>query len=525
MSVIKDLIENPHPINKTYANYWNLLLNSYEGGVDYSNSLITKSSSQSSILGNIFNIFVNGQVLDTVSLNGNLFRHKKETNESYANRIQQSYYYNYCSPIIDIYTNHLFKEPVNEDFESIESDVQSVAEDIDSRGSSISEFRKHIAELAQIYGHIYIITDSPNIQDGVITRQDQINKRAFPYFCEYAPQDVINWSLDSLGNANWVLLRECLDNNPDPFSFDKTKTHEVYYRLWTRTEWYLYDCEYNLVSEGVHGLGVVPITCIFDRKSKKAKNFLGISSLADIAFIARDIYNSCSELKQILRDQTFAFLALQGSRDEYSELTVGTGIGLLYPEGRAMPAYVSPPSANAETYFTHIDRQIAKIYQLAKLESNGLSGQVKSPVQDSQSGVSKAWDFNQTNSALAQKAANLEDGEMKMWANFALWQNKEFDGSVQYPNEFSAQSLMDDLNEAEKTSRMMLGETFDLEVKKAIQKKKFPRASEEDLDKMEEEAKALTGKNQNGVADNLVNRFLQGRTAFNGGNKENQNGN
>ncbi len=55
----------------------------------------------------------------------------------------------------------------------------------------------------------------------------------------------------------------------------------------------------------------VPVTVTFDKKSESVKNMLGISAIADISFIARDVYNASSELRQILRDQTFAFLTLQ----------------------------------------------------------------------------------------------------------------------------------------------------------------------------------------------------------------------
>jgi hypothetical protein len=124
---------------------------------------------------------------------------------------------------------------------------------------------------------------------------------------------------------------------------------------------------------------------------------------------------------------------------------------------------------------------------LAKLEGGSAQQAQTATVQ---SGVSKAWDFNETNSALSSKASMMEDGEIKIWKLFAAWEGKEWDGTIQYPKEFSTQSIMDDLTELEKEQRVGLGATFELAVKKAIIKKKFPRASEEDLDKMESEAEA-----------------------------------
>ena len=495
MSNIKDLVENPHPIHKRYSHYWNFLLESFEGGVDYTQSLVTSGGGNTSIADKLFRIFAGGSEIKSVT-QSNLFKHPKERSEDYNDRVQMSYFYNFNSPIIDIYTDHLFKQSVLEDFGSIKNIIDLKGENIDRKGSSIQEFRKEVAEMAQVYGHVFVLCDSPLINQQVLTFKDVIDNDLFPYFSIFPPQNIINWSLDGFGKPYWVLVAESEDSGVDPFNVDKEKLTNTFYRLWTRFEWILYNDKYDEISRGFHGLDFVPITCVYDKPSRKVRNFLGVSTIADIAFIARDIYNSCSELKQILRDQTFAILAIQGDSTEYNAIEVGTSKALLYPENRQAPQYVSPPSANAEVYFSHIDRQITKIFQLAKLEGGSVQPSGQDAVQ--QSGVSKAWDFNQTNSALAKKAGNLEDGEMKLWQMFAAWQGKDFDGSVVYPNEFSIQSLKDDLNEAEQVARVMLGKTFNIEVKKAIVKKKFPRLPDDQLDVMIKEIETNEGKGESG---------------------------
>lgn len=505
MNLIENMVKHAHPIHAKNCAYWDFLLQSYEGGIDYTNALVVNQPNQGNPFGDLFRIFINGKQQDTKNVHGNLFMHSKELVEDYNRRVQMSYYYNFCAPIIDIYGDHLFKQPIVADFGSIKDEVEAVSQDIDRKGSSIEEFRKQVSDTAQVYGHCFVVVDSPNIPETEVqTRLDQIEKRAFPYLTIYAPQMVKNWSLDCFGNTNWVLLMEVEDDNEEAEEFDPKKTAEVHYRLWTKTEWFKYDSDFKLEEQGVHGLGVVPIVCVYDKKSKKAPAYLGISSIADIAFISRDIYNACSELRQILRDQTFAFLALQGTTDEYASLSLGTGKGLLYPENRNAPQYVSPPSDNALTYFDHIDRQIAKIYQLAKLEGGGTQAKGVSASPDATSGVSKAWDFNQTNSSLSSKSANLEDAEYRIWSLFALWQGKEFDGSIQYPNDFSISSLMDDLDEAEKESRLDLGTTFNLEIRKAIIKKKFPRKPQEEVDKMAKEIEtSLKKKTTSSIAERM----------------------
>jgi len=499
---IKRMVDNPHPIYRKYYDYWNFLLQSYEGGIDYSQSSLEKSQN----LNTGVQVLVGGKEL-TDKRSVNLFQHPKERSEDYNARVKMSYYYNFCSPILDIYTNHLFNKPVIEKFDGINETALKAREmDIDGKGSSISEFRKEVADMTQLYGHMFIVCDNPKVNQPIITLQDKINTKMFPYFCTYQPQDVINWSVDSFGQCNWVLLREVADINATAESFDEKVQMLFNYRLLTKTGWMLVDSKYELLDEGFYNIGKVPMVCSYNKQSKKAKSFLGISEIADIAFIARDVYNACSELRQILRDQTFAFLALQGTADEYSEVSVGTSKGLLYPEGRNAPIYVSPASQNAEVYFSHIDRQVSKMFQLAKLEGGSAEFKGQSAVE--QSGVSKAWDFNQTNAALSRKAQNLEDAEEKLWQIFAKQDGNEFQGSIQYTEEFSVKDLNSELDEAEKLIKLNLGKMFTKEIKMAIVKRKFPRIDEKDLSQIESEIDAEPATSNSTEGNPVIrNRF------------------
>lgn len=475
-NMIKKMVENPHPIYTANVHFWDFLLQSYEGGLGYTKAELVAKPGGVGVEG--FEVTVNGRKLTDNISNCNLFMHKKERSEDFLRRIQMSYYYNFCAPIIDIYTNHLFKIPVVEEWGSMEAVIQRRESNIDLKGSSLNEFRMETSELSQLYGHVFVVTDSPRYVGEVKSEQDRITNDLFPYLTLYHPQNVLNWALDSKGAPHWVLLREVLDANVNPMAYNPGKQKVCQYRLWTREGWILFNEEYEQIDDQVLSLGKVPITCVVNKPSKKCTSFMGISELADIAFIARDIYNLCSELKEILRNQTFAFLALQGNPSQYDELSIGTGKGLAYPEGTNPPQYVSPDPAAAETIKSTIQDQIRRIFQLAKLEG----GSVQHQSATEQSGVSKAWDFNETNSALSKKANHMEDGENKWWMDFAAWENKEFDGSVSYARDFNVKDLWDDLEEAEKAIGLKLGSETEKAIKKAIIKKRFERMPDKDLD-------------------------------------------
>jgi len=518
MADIKAIIENPHPVYQRNINYWNFLLDSYEGGADYTSAFVRNDSLDKQ--SNRVTVKVNGKKLNR-QINSNLFMHKKELTEDYQARVDMSYYYNFCAPVIDIYTNHLFRQSIIEDYGSIKNLVEERKENIDQQGSTIEEYRAQVAESMQIFGHTYTLVDSPLIGEEVLNLQDKMDNGVFPYFTNIQPQNLVNWALDRFGRPYWVMLIEIGDSNINYETFDKESRLNINYRLWTREEWILYNSKYEEIDRGLHGLGFVPISCAYDRKSKKEKAFLGVSFIADISFIARDIYNSCSELKQILRDQTFSILAIQGDAKDYPAIEVATNKGLLVPKDSQFPQYITPPAGPSETLMKHIDGQVSRIFQLAKLEGGSASFKGQDAVE--QSGVSKAWDFNQTNSALTTKASNLEDAEYRAWQMFAAWEGKEFDGKIAYPREFSVNSLKQDLDEAEQIVRMNISNEFNKEVKRTIIKKKFPQLPDDKLKKIEKEIDSSEIQ-QGGKISERINNFLNSRTPT-GGNNGGFNGN
>lgn len=502
---IQDIVENPHPVYSKYVHYWNFLIDSYEGGVDYTSADVPQDL-QSSRSSDEIQVMVDGQ--KHISNNSlYLFRHQFEKDKSFNRRVLRSYYYNFCAPIIDIYTDHLFRNPITEDFKSLETYIDKRGNNIDRKGSSLIEFRKESAEMSQIYGHYYATVDMPQ-DKGEVNLQQKIENDKFAFFTQYAPQNLINWSLDSSGRPFWVVLRETADDLEDITQFTKEKGNKINYnyRAWTRSEWAVYDKEYKLLNNGTHQLKQVPLVTFYNKMSKKYRGFMGISELADISFIMRDVYNLCSELSQIITDQTFAFLAIQGTIQDYGgDQSLGTGKGLLYPEGANLPAYVSPSADNARVIMDQIDRQINKAFQLAKLE--GGSADQKNQIKD-QSGISKAFDFHQTNSSLNKKASNLNDSELKLFDLVSKWESgKEFDGAIVYPDNFSVTEVNNDIKEAQEILKLNVGKLTHIAMNKAIMKKKFPRMSEEDMDELIEDMESTVNKESDSDTNNNGNRL------------------
>ena len=93
---IKNLMQTPHRVHKKYCDFWNFLMESYEGGKDYIGEFIDSTQK----------VFAGGEEVK-LTHRTHLFQHKKEKNDDFKKRVNMSYYYNFCAPIIDIYTNRI----------------------------------------------------------------------------------------------------------------------------------------------------------------------------------------------------------------------------------------------------------------------------------------------------------------------------------------------------------------------------------------------------------------------------------
>jgi len=87
----KKELEKTHPHYERHLNEWQFFVRSYFGGKFYRD-------------GNY------------------LIQHPFESSANYSRRKDIAYYYNYCSPIVDIFVSHLFRKPAKRDYGSLKGD-------------------------------------------------------------------------------------------------------------------------------------------------------------------------------------------------------------------------------------------------------------------------------------------------------------------------------------------------------------------------------------------------------------------
>jgi len=304
------------------------------------------------------------------------------------------------------------------------------------------------------------------------------------------PQDLLDMSYDELGQLNWALVREFSRNDDDPMN--STREAVERFRLWTRSEWTLYETSvkrgkktYTLADSGVHGLGIVPVVQADHVFCEEFYSAPGL--IEDAAYLDRAVANYLSNLDAIIQDQTFSQLAMpaqgvlpgESGYDKLIQMSTKR-VFLFNGEAGTQPFYLSPDPKQAELILSAIGSIINEIYH-----SVGLSGERTQSNSGGSggeaSGVAKSYDFERVNSLLTAKAAALQLTERNiahMVGRYAGEKDLDADALLEYPTEFDVRSVYDEFEIAAQLSLITAPDEVRREQMRALTKKLFPAASQ-----------------------------------------------
>ena len=444
---------------------------------------------------------------------GNLFKHIFEDGESYDERKERAYFYNYCAPIVHAYNSFIYRQTIRRDYGTLKDDplFEMFLQDADKQGNSFEEISRNSSKWASVTGIQFWLIDKP--AETAETKKGELDNRIYPYIVRLSPLCVPDWGLDKYGNLLWAKVREGSED-PDDFR-DKAEKAERY-RVWYRDRWELYEIggegenrKARLVEEGEHPVGEVPLVPVVHFSEQP---MTGGSLLNDIAYVNRALYNWCSLLDEILYRQTFSQLVIpEDPKNPVSDKALGTARGLGFPpDSRHAPGFISPDASQATVLMEQIERAVEEIYRLATL--SGASG-----VEKNASGVSKAYDFIITNNTLSSKAINMEDAELGALRYWAKWQGiKDPAVTSEYPREFDIVALREEIENLIEVQTLNISGRFEQILKRKIVSRMAPRLSEEDKKTIETEIAATRqGPESPTNLDNEVNTAL-GRTGTEG---------
>ncbi|MCR4288179.1 MAG: hypothetical protein NUW09_09225 [Deltaproteobacteria bacterium] len=420
-------LEKTHPDYKEWIEEWKFFVRAYMGG----------------------RIYKEGNYL---------LQHPFESASNYRRRKESSYYYNYCAPIVDMFSSHLFRKGAKRDWGSFTGDelFEFFLRDADMEGSGFVQFMRDAQRFAGIYGRVSIVVDMPS--SSTATRAKAIESDIRPYLALITPENLLDWSFAALPSG-----RPALD-------MVRIKEGENCYRIWTTEVWELWEAakdgnEARLIDAGEHRLGMVPVVNLYNRRS--GTRMIGVSDLQDIADINKNIYFLCSDAKEIIENTAFPMLAVPYERSGGDSKEIGPRNILQFDpsEPNSKPFWLEAPHSSLTEIREWVKQDIAEIHRIAKM------GGVKATEDFAsvRSGVALELEYQQLYAVLSEKADNLEHAEAGILDLWARWEGMEFDGRIDYPDDFSVADMERDLDGAIKAqSAQVLSKTFRKELQKKI---------------------------------------------------------
>ena len=407
-----------------------------------------------------------------------LIRHVAENRLEFAERLHRAIYLNIPRKVTDMVTEYLF---------GTEPDRTGASEDLladfDRNGMSVNEIMQQAQIINFLFGVCWILVDYPSITGSVDLEAKQ-QQRIRPYARVLMPMAVKDWAYGSDGNLLWVIIEEDFERKDDPFA-DVVEGKRI--RLWTRTEWHLYErvnFDTKEIASGVHNLGCVPLIRWMDPNGYK---LCPSHWFEDVVRISDAILNEISEAQMNTIKQLFGLLVVSQT---FAECGGAPMVDNSIRDGETPDQAAARMEREKETYRFTLSR-MSSIFETA--EEKGLtryispSGSETSSIiafvqflqtalndvlrmalqfgsKAAQTAESKQWDNHNAQQFFAARATRLEEIERSVWELMQLWDAAVPVPQVSYSKEFSITDLATMVNCLMDLSSFDVSDEFSREV-------------------------------------------------------------
>jgi len=386
------------------SQYWRYLLVSYLGGAEYKAA-------------------------------GYLSRYLNETDAEYKRRLDVTPLDNHCKSVVSVYNSFLFREEPEREYGNLLNtpELESFLKDVDYEGRDIDSFMKEVSIWTSVFGHAWVMVSKPNI--GALTRQDEISNEIRPYLSLLTPLTVLDWSYNRTVTGRYSLdyLRYIEEINGEivivkEWFTDKVLTHKVN-KLDSIT---------NETTEEVNELGMIPAVCAYSARS--TVRGIGTSQIADIADAQRFIYNCTSEVFESIRLDSHPSLVVT------ADIDVGTGAGALIKMPDGMDSNLKPyvldfNGAGIDSIYRSIEHTISTIDKMSNM------GAVRATEAKELSGVAMQTEFQLLNAKLSEMADNIELAEEQIWKIYCMYQNQQYNMTIEYPGSFNVRDTDSEISQ------------------------------------------------------------------------------
>ncbi len=323
-----------------------------------------------------------------------LVRRHREPADVYHERLDRVFYENYVGSIIDWYAATLMRRSPAVEFEGTDERAKeffgSFSENCDLTHSTLTQFMKQQLIDALVCGRSYVVVDFPKTGTAPKTRaEEEAMGRSRAFLVKYGADELINWSVDALGELEWVVFRSSV-----------TRQDSVQQFGWkTEQQWLYYDREQfqkfvkkegggvELVEEGPHGFAALRRVPVFEIK---VSDGLWLTNKA--ASLQMEHFNKSNALGWALTMGLFA-MPVVFTNKEWNQVLGESYYIHLGPDDKF--GWTEPAGNVYQLAADNLNRLKDEIYRVSYLmmqAGDGSSGRV--------SGLSKQWDFSVTEEIL-----------------------------------------------------------------------------------------------------------------------------
>lgn len=377
-------------------------------------------------------------------IDSTLIRHISETSPEFAERLRRAHYFNYPLKIARLISQYVLStEPVRDNA------AAEVIEDFDRNGLRADEVMLQLSTFINCYGLGWLLVDMPSVA-GQIDMATKQRKEIRPFCRALPPFSVPDWTVGDDGKLLWAIVEEHVLDSSDPYREPKRAVRR---RLWTRTDWTLFEVSSDTGSAGIigtgkHNLGVVPLI-----KVEEADGY-GMGTTAhwfeDVVRISDAILNAESEAHMNIVKQMFGLLVISesfarsaspgtasdqsGEPEKFSHVLARSAAIWESPEEKGISRYITPSGAETATIRSEIQELKKEMFDVVGLA-------VQSHSREAQTAESKAWDHQNVGQFLATRAMMLEQAERSAWELMNRWDASIPVADVTYNREFSVIDL------------------------------------------------------------------------------------
>lgn len=414
-----------------------------------------------------------------------VIRHPRESDRSYARRMEFAKYVSHAKLIADDWIARLFgpdmilslDQPSNA-MNNKYYNISAWESDMDLLGSDIVEIHKNASRKALALGMSAILTlrFDPTGNGEIVNLWQEEDAGIRPYSRVFRPDQIRNWNWDRNGLLQWVLLREptYLDESfaksttphgysplVNPYSGAASTVVDQYGAMWrylfvTRESikiWHPVGIDSWETETYSHNLGYVPLARFYWERPEPFEMFRRpvmepIYGLQDL------IYQLRSGTTEIVVNQSHSIFVMSAmSAPQTSEgeegLKIGSQSAIRIGMGAQFPPFFASPSADLpEVHMRLINSLERQIHEIAKQGGNTYIDDGKSREA---SGRAKSYDVEKLG-AFLRSCGDLHESAVEQhlttfWKMSTLG-SEPYRGVTKFPNNFHLRGVLEEADEA-----------------------------------------------------------------------------